>query len=151
MLHHLKTQSEESRERNRTDIFVARAECKWYSGEEKLPHMLDQIPQEKIDKTLESAGGYPALNRQLVENIDQVKIEPRELALDKTKITKAATPDGEEHDVFEGELFFIIKIPSFFRIDSEELLENMNVLFSINCKYSMTKLTVVKYLGTNQP
>lgn len=145
----MKTKRDEEKEIMRMDIFVAKAECKWHAGEERLPHILDRIPQERVNRILESAGSYPALNRQLMKNIDRIIIEPREIALDRTRITKAKTPSGEENDVFEGELFFVIKIPSSFRIDPQELLENMNVLFSVNCRHSSTKLTIIKYLGTN--
>lgn len=145
----MKTRRDEERERMRMDIFVAKAECKWHAGEETLPHILDQIPQERVNRILESAGSHPALNSQLMKNIDKIIIEPREVALDRTRIRKAKTPSGEENDVFEGELFFVIKIPSSFRIDPQELLENMNVLFSVNCRHSSTKLTILKYLGTN--
>lgn len=149
MLRQINVKRGEKDKNTRTDIFVVKAECKWHAGEETLPHMLNHIRREQIRKILESADRYPALNKQLVKNIDQVRIEPREVALDKARITKVTTPDGEAHDVFEGELFFVVRVPSFFKIDSQELLENLNVLFSVNCRHSSTKLTVIKYLGAN--
>lgn len=140
---------ETERRRVRTDIFVARADCKWYTGEKKLPHNIGQLPKRRLNKILKSESEYPALNRKFIKNIGQVMIEPHEVKLDKDKIKNETTPDGETHEVFEGELFFIIKVPSSLKMDPDELLENVNVLLSINSKYSSTKVEAIKYLGTN--
>lgn len=147
MLH--KIEPKTNKESMRKDVFIAKAECKWHAGQETLPHSLDQIPQEQINKILESADKYPTLNRKFIENIDLVTIEPNEIALDKNKITKEPTSNGETHEVFEGELFFVIKVPSSFKMDSEELLENINVLLRVSSKFSSTKLIAIEYLGTN--
>jgi len=133
----------------KTDIFIARAECKWYTGEKTLPHNISEMAKRRVKKILKSESENPALNRKFMKNIDKVTIEPHEVELDKDKIKEGATPDGETHQVFEGELFFIIKVPSSLKIDPEELLENVNLLLSVNSEYSSTKLEVIKYLGTN--
>jgi hypothetical protein len=141
--------TEQRRETMRMDVFIAKAECKWYAGEETLPHSLDRIRQEQITKVLESSDKYPQLDRRFAENKNLATIEPHEVVLDKDKITKEPTPDGKVHELFEGELIFVIKVPSSYKMDSQQLLKNMNVLFSIACEYSSTKLIDVKYLGTN--
>lgn len=137
------------KERMTVEVFIARAECKWYSGEEKLPHILDHIPRKKLKKILESADKYPALNRRFIKNVDQVIIEPHEVSLDKDEIRKETASDGNEREVFEGELFFVVKVPSDLKIDAEELLENLNVLLSVNSKHNSTKLVAIKHLGTD--
>lgn len=133
----------------KTDIFIARAECKWYTGEKTLPHNIGEMAKRRVKKILKSESENPALNRKFMKNIDKITIEPHEVELDKDKIKEGATPDGETHQVFEGELFFIIKVPSSLKIDPEELLENVNLLLSVNSEYSSTKLELIKYLGTN--
>jgi len=102
-----------------------------------------------VKKILKSESENPALNRKFMKNIDKVTIEPHEVELDKNKIKEGATPDDETHQVFEGELFFVIKVPSSLRIDPEELLDNVNLLLSVNSEYSLTKLKAIKYLGIN--
>jgi hypothetical protein len=89
------------------------------------------------------------LNKRFIKNADRVIIEPYEVALDKDEIRKETTSKGEKHEVFEGELYFVIRVPSNLKMDSQELLENLNVLLSVNSKYSSTKLVAVKYLGTD--
>lgn len=134
---------------SRTDIFIARAECKWYTGEKTLPHNIGQISKRRVNKILKSENESPALNRKFMENIGQIMIEPHEVELDTDKIKEEKTSNGKIHQVFEGELFFIIKVPSSLEMDSDELLENVNVLLGVNSKYSSTKLEAIKYLGTN--
>jgi len=107
------------------------------------------MAKRRVKKILKSESENPALNRKFMKNIDKITIEPHEVELDKDKIKEGATPDGETHQVFEGELFFIIKVPSSLKIDPEELLENVNLLLSVNSEYSSTKLELIKYLGTN--
>jgi len=107
------------------------------------------MAKRRVKKILKSESENPALNRKFMKNIDKVTIEPHEVELDKDKIKEGTTPDGETHQVFEGELFFVIKVPSSLKIDPEELLKNVNLLLSINSEYSSTKLEVIKYLGTN--
>lgn len=133
----------------KTDIFIARAECKWYTGEKTLPHNIGEMSKRRVKKILKSESENPALNRKFMKNIDKVTIEPHEVELDKNKIKEGATPDDETHQVFEGELFFVIKVPSSLRIDPEELLDNVNLLLSVNSEYSLTKLKAIKYLGIN--
>jgi hypothetical protein len=137
------------KERMTVEVFIARAECKWYAGEEKLPHILGHISRKRVKKILASTDKYSALNRRFIKNVDRVKIEPYEVALDKDEIRKETASNGEKHEVFEGELYFVIKVPSNLKMDSEELLENLNVVLSVNSKYSSTKLVAVKYLGTD--
>lgn len=133
----------------KTDIFIARAACKWYTGETTLPHNIAQIAKKRVKKILKSESKNPAVNRKFMKNVDQVTIEPHEVELDKDKIKEGKTPNGETHQVFEGELFFIIKVPSSLKIDPEELLQNVNLLLRVNSEYSSTKLEAIKYLGTN--
>jgi hypothetical protein len=133
----------------KTDIFIARAECKWYTGEKTLPYNIGEMSKRRVKKILKSESENPVLNRKFMKNIDKVTIEPHEVELDKDKIKEGATLDDETHQVFEGELFFVIKVPSSLKIDPEELLENVNLLLSANSEYSFTKLKAIKYLGIN--
>ncbi len=137
------------KERMTVEVFIARAECKWYTGEETLPHILAHIPWKRVEKILKSADKYPALNRRFILNINHVVIEPHEVALDKDDIRTETASNGKKREVFEGELYFVIKVPSYLKMGSEELLENLNVLLRVNSKYSSTKLVAVKYLGTD--
>lgn len=133
----------------KTDIFIARAECKWYTGEKTLPHNIGRIPKTRVKKILKSESENPALNTKFMKNIHKVTIEPHEAQLDKDKIRAGTTPDGETHQVFEGELFLVIRVPSSLRMNPVKLLENVNLLLSANSEYSSTKLEAIKYLGTN--
>jgi len=149
MLRRVQSVKIREKERMMVEVFIARAECKWYSGEEKLPHILGHIPRKRVKKILKSTDKYPALNRRFIKNVDRVIIEPHEVSLDKDEIRKETASNGKEREVFEGELFFVIKVPSYLKIDAEELLENLNVLLSVNSKHSSTKLVAIKYLGTD--
>lgn len=149
MLHRVQSVKIREKERMTVEVFIARAECKWYSGEEKLPHILGHIPRKKVKKILKSADKYPLLNRRFIKNVDRVIIGPHEVSLGKDEIRKETASNGKEREVFEGELFFVIKVPSYLKIDAEELLENLNVLLSVNSKHNSTKLVAVRYLGTD--
>lgn len=129
-----------------TDIFVARANCRWYTGEETLPHSLDRIPKERVDIF---SGQHPEVNKKFIQNIDRIMIEPQEVALDKDEIKRERSSKGEEREVFEGELFFVIRVPTSLEMDPQEVLENVNVLLSVSSKHSSTKLTAIRFLGTN--
>lgn len=149
MLHRVQSVKIGEKERMTVEVFIARAECKWYSGEEELPHILGHIPRKRVKKILKSADKYSVLNRRFIKNVDRVIIEPHEVSLDKDEIRKETASDGNEREVFEGELFFVVKVPSDLKIDAEELLENLNVLLSVNSKHNSTKLVAIKYLGTD--
>jgi hypothetical protein len=149
MLHRVQSVKIGEKERMTVEVFIARAECKWYSGEEELPHILGHIPRKRVKKILKSADKYPALSRRFIKNVDRVIIEPHEVSLDKDEIRKETASDGNEREVFEGELFFVVKVPSDLKMDAEELLENLNVLLRVNSKHNSTKLVAIKYLGTD--
>jgi len=134
------------------DVFLMCAYVKLYACEVNSDGYLEIDAEETAPaKLLEVADKFPNMNVKLLENYDLVDFEPHDVYFNTKdgKVWKEKTSDGHIQEVYEGNINMIVKVPSSWKIDAQELIENLTVLLDYFGKYSSIKIVSMKRLGKN--